>query len=288
MPKVNLRDTAVSITATTPPITTSISFSPTISGSYTISSYQWTQVSGPNAATIATPTTLNSVISGLTNGIFVFRLNIVTSTGITTYGETKVTVYPNNQGLKTMRVYFSDTKAKDIPGWMNVPGPVTGKFVTYTDPVTNWTVDNASTLSTYWSAYGGGNSFDNLGTSTGNNSGVVPDIALLGGWYNYSILYTAGKDNLIISGLNPAKTYTIRMVGSRSNAGNTTAPKSGVWRINGGAELVQDAFMNTDKEKNVPGISPDANGKIKIAVYPSSSGSSGNLSYINSLIVQEN
>jgi hypothetical protein len=198
-------------------------------------------------------------------------------------------VFPDNEGKKTMRVYFSNTKAKPIPGWLNAFGPITGAFLSYTDPITNWTIDNAGAANTFWSPLYNLNASDDMGTVTGNNSGIIPDIALQGNWFNYSTPYLAGRDNIIISGLDPSKSYKLRLVPSRSNGGSTTAPRYGVYHVNGGPELAADAFMATANKVDVDNVIPDASGKIKIAVYQAAAPNTyGAVSYLNGLILQEN
>jgi hypothetical protein len=198
-----------------------------------------------------------------------------------------LTVYPNNNGLKTLRAYFSNAPAAAIPGWFNVYGTVTGNHITMTDATTSWTIDNGGSTTAYWTPFGGSNSVDNAGQMTGSNNGVVPDIALNNYWFNSNIQFSSGTNNLIVSGLNPAKTYTLSLVGSR----NTSAapPRYASWHINNGAELLQNASGNTSVQTIVNNVQPGADGKINIGVYsPSLIGTYGAFSYINALIIQEN
>lgn len=250
----------------------------------TISGYAWTQLSGPSTTTITNGNTATCTISNLTNGVYTYRLTVNTSGGTITDDAT-VTVYPDNGGLKTLRTYFSNTAAPAIPGWMNVHGPVTNTRVIIADPVTNWVIDNAGNTSVYWNGLAGSNSQDTAGMVTGNNSGIVPDIALDGYWFNYSHKYST-TDNLLIKGLNPAKTYTLKLVASRSAA--ATPPRFAAWRINGGVELLQNAFTNTSNQTVVTGVTPNGSGTIGIAVYaPVDDVVNGQYSYINALIIQE-
>ncbi len=61
----------------------------------TIVTYRWTQVSGP-AATIATPTSTTTAVTGLTPGVHLFRLTATDDHGAT--GASDVTVTVNAQG----------------------------------------------------------------------------------------------------------------------------------------------------------------------------------------------
>lgn len=58
-----------------------------------ISTYAWSQVSGPITATIATPTTVSTNISGLTApGIYFFRLTVTDGGGLTNSDQVQITV----------------------------------------------------------------------------------------------------------------------------------------------------------------------------------------------------
>lgn len=259
----------------------------TNAGGVTISSWQWTQVSGPSTTTIVSPTSHSTIIRNLTNGLYSYTLNATSSAGTLITKTVMLTVYPNNNGLKTLRAYFSNAQAAVIPGWFNVYGTVTGNHITMTDATTNWTIDNGGSTTAYWTPYGGNNSADNAGQMTGSNNGVVPDIALNNYWFNSNIQFSSGTNNLIVSGLNPAKTYTLSLVASR----NTSAalPRYASWHINNGAELLQNASGNTSVQTVVNNVQPGADGKINIGVYsPSLIGTYGAFSYINALIIQEN
>lgn len=277
LPQLKLRDTTTTLS------TMQLTANPVNGAS--ITSYQWTQLSGPNTATISASNGTAS-ISGLTNGTFVFRAAGTGTDGKVLNADATVKVYPDNGGKKTLRVHFSKTVVTAIPGWFNVYGSAGGTHIVMTDTTTNWTVDNVSGDATYWSPYAGNSSSNTDGSTTGNNSGIVPDIVLQGIWYNYSLKYAVNMDNLLVKGLNPAKTYTIKLYASRNNS--ATAPRYGCWRVNGGSELLQNALSNTTLETVVTSVTPDASGNIKLSVHAPTSTSNGNFSYINALVVQEN
>jgi hypothetical protein len=281
-PKITLRDTSI--------VGSSVQITPVVTGAgTTFNSFKWTQLSGPATAVISSSTTANTTISNLSNGVFAFRLTGTTANGLTLASDIVVKVFPDNNGKKTLRVNFSDTKAPEIPGWLNAYGPVTANFVSYTDPVTGWVVDNGSALNAYWSPVGNSNSTDNSGYNTGNNTGIIPDIALQSNWFNYSIPYAPGNENVILSRLNPAKTYTLKLYASRSSAGGATPPRYAAWHVNGGSEILQNAFENYTAETVLYNVTPDATGKIKIGVYrPTDSATYGSFSYITALVLQEN
>jgi len=61
---------------------------------HTISSVQWTQVSGPNTASITTPNSLTTGVTGLVAGTYVFRLTATDNASNVGFGDTQVTVNP--------------------------------------------------------------------------------------------------------------------------------------------------------------------------------------------------
>ncbi|WP_394801695.1 PKD domain-containing protein, partial [Rhodoflexus caldus] len=57
-----------------------------------IASVRWTQVSGPNTAAIATPANVQTSVSGLVQGTYVFRLTATDNAGATASADVNVTV----------------------------------------------------------------------------------------------------------------------------------------------------------------------------------------------------
>ncbi|MBN9385215.1 MAG: T9SS type A sorting domain-containing protein [Chitinophagaceae bacterium] len=60
----------------------------------TIVSYKWTQVSGPNTATIANANAASTGVSGLIQGIYVFQLTVTDNSNVTASDAVTVTVNP--------------------------------------------------------------------------------------------------------------------------------------------------------------------------------------------------
>lgn len=60
----------------------------------TIAAYAWTQVSGPAAATISTPTAVSTGLTGLQQGVYIFSLKVTDNTGAIDLDSVKVTVNP--------------------------------------------------------------------------------------------------------------------------------------------------------------------------------------------------
>ena len=276
---VIVRDTAITLPKDSIQMTANV----TNNGS-AITAYQWVQLTGPNVSTIVNPNNISTLIKGLSNGIFTYKFTAFTANGYSTSDTISIRVYPDNGGKKTLRAHFSLSAAAPIPGWLNIFSPVAGVFISKQDPVTSWTIDNAGIGQNFWNPYSGLNAADTAGMTTGNNSGIVPDIALRGFWFNYSWKYLPGAINLIISGLDVSKTYTLHLVASKSSF-NATPPRYAIWHINNGPEIRLNAFLNTTEKATIT-ATPDANGKINIAVYRSDDPTTyGAYSYINALII---
>jgi alpha-tubulin suppressor-like RCC1 family protein len=77
---------------TLPTSTATLTGTATGNNGATISSTTWTQVSGPNTATIATPSSLSTGISGLVAGVYQFRLSATDNNNQTSVATMAVTV----------------------------------------------------------------------------------------------------------------------------------------------------------------------------------------------------
>lgn len=117
----------------------------TISGTVTgqTTSIEWTQVSGPNTASFGTPTTASTSVSGLVEGVYVFKL---TATNIGGSNSANITVTVNaantppvvNAGfdqlvtLPANSVQLTGTAQGQVTStaWSQVSGPNTATFAT--------------------------------------------------------------------------------------------------------------------------------------------------------------
>jgi len=99
------------------------------SSSGTITSYAWTKVSGPNTPTISTPSAINTSVSGLVNGTYVFQLSVnngASTSRVTITVNTAVVTGPSGpcKGTKYIiapdpvdsSVYITHTNSSYKPG----------------------------------------------------------------------------------------------------------------------------------------------------------------------------
>src|SRR5579862_5896442 len=117
-----------------------------LSGS--ITGYSWTQVSGPNTATISTSTLITTTIKGLIAGTYVFQLKVTDNNGLSATATVTITVNAAtnqppvaNAGanqtitLPLDSVTLNGTASKDPDGtistyaWAQISGPSTGTIV---------------------------------------------------------------------------------------------------------------------------------------------------------------
>ena len=78
-------------TISLPATTTSLTGSGTVSGG-TISSYNWTQTSGPSSSSIASPNASTTAVTGLAQGTYQFQLKVTDNSGKTALSTVQVTV----------------------------------------------------------------------------------------------------------------------------------------------------------------------------------------------------
>lgn len=183
----------------------------------------------------------------------------------------------------------------NFPGQPAYPSPSLTSFVNFTDTgnpssVTGWVDFNLSTATSPFSI---GNSWtitlDDVNSTIGTNffdlglfsygNADFPDAVLRYIWY-----YNGGPSdhiNIIIAGLNPAKTYEIKTA-TADNEG----PGDGTTIITVQSTTLTAAGPNNScSELTFSGISPDGSGNILVLVAP---GGSGGTTIINGIKIKQN
>ncbi|MDI3322288.1 PKD domain-containing protein [Pinibacter soli] len=113
----------------------------------TIASYSWTQVSGPNTATIASANTVSPTAQGLIVGVYVFRVTVTDNLGASATDDVQVTVANNSNNKAPIAnagndfsttssyAYLSAGGSYDPDGsiagynWIQVSGPNTAQIL---------------------------------------------------------------------------------------------------------------------------------------------------------------
>ncbi len=70
-----------------------------------ISSFQWTKITGPSAFTIVTPTAAQTAVTNLVGGFYEFELKVTDAGGLWSKDTVKVTVYGNSQEV----IFYNQT-----------------------------------------------------------------------------------------------------------------------------------------------------------------------------------
>jgi Predicted peptidase len=118
--------------------------------------------------------------------------------------------------------------------------------------------------------------FNTLGSSTGNNSGVVPDNVMRSFYYNNF----GDTAQLLISGLNLSHKYNFTFFGSRANPVAGVSVVS-VYKI-GNQTVTLNCANNTSNTAQISNVSADENGNVLITLYAANQGGFG---YLNSLTI---
>lgn len=174
-----------------------------------ISNYAWTKVSGPAGGSIGNANAASTTVTGLTEGVYIFRLTVTDNGGATGAASTQVTVNAAAPVTKTVRVNiyggsnaFTDTKWNN---W-NIASTINSGTFLYEDRT-------ASTIKA--SLAGDIMVVDNGSTYATGATTTAPQVL------RYNSAATSQR-NLTIKGLNPSKTYTLEFYASRNNSGNKT------------------------------------------------------------------
>ena len=212
----------------------------------TISAYAWTKVSGPANYTIVSPSSASTNVTGLVQGVYVFRLTVTDNNNATGADDVQVTVNPappQGGSGDTINVnIFGGTNPYNNAAW------------------NNWNVSSNLTSAAF--TYSNGNNSGVTG-SLQFSQGIGDNGATYGGTMcppevlRYTSYATSNR-TLIINDLDATATYDFEFYASRANTGNAT-----VFTIGSLSDTVV-----TDNNKTITAnffaIAPDANNKITI------------------------
>lgn len=180
--------------------------------------------------------------------------------------------------------------AVSIFGWTNVYGNPANSVPTATDAITGFGFRSTGT-SNWNTSFGNDNAQNAYGETVDDGGGfAMPSGVVANLWFNYSSVFSTGVYQTQIFGLDPAKTYTIVLLGSRGTAGGATAPRATDYNIKGLTTLTKQTlnnWRNTSQTVTFSNVQPDASGFINIAINRKSDGTGGSFGYLNGLIVTE-
>lgn len=119
------------------------------------------------------------------------------------------------------------------------------------------------------------------GQTTGNNSGIYPDVVLRDCFY---LSNPSNTGNILIKNLNPGSTYNFRLLSSTTDYTETALSRT-VFSAGGKKDSVLERY-NTTNTAYLAGIAPDGSGNINISWYRGSAAGTRN-AYINAFIIEQ-
>lgn len=180
-----------------------------------------------------------------------------------------ITVHVTNGNTKSVYVNLgSSSKAAPAP-WNNWLGTRSaGSVISNLKDETNVATTIGLTAVNAWTV------ITTLGHSTGNNSGVVPDVVLESG-----IADNSTARQIKVSGLNTSKRYNLVFIGSQNEGNSSTTQYS----ANGQASILNSRY-NTQESANLNSLVPDASGNILVTITRTGSTA---FTYLNGMIIEE-
>ncbi len=265
-----------------------VSFSLSGSGSDidgTIAAYAWTQQSGPNTASITSPSLAITGVTGAVGGVYVFRLTVTDNLGLTGFSDVRIRI------VSALAKFNFSKEAYSVAGYNNAFGDPTNNNATafVVDPATGWRV-GARAASNWNSSVGGENSKNGWGATVDDGGGFAfsPNDAIVNYWYNVNDFFDGTKYQALISDLDASKQYRITTIASRSNANGATGPYSTAFNLltfTGNKQVITtNTYQNTSKIAIFPDETPLLGGSFQLALHR---GASGSAAHLNALLVEQ-
>ncbi len=226
----------------------------------TIANYSWTKVAGPAQFTINNSSAATTIVSGLVQGIYTFRLTVTDNSGAIASDDVQVVV---NEAATTKSIkvnLFGGKNPYNNAEWnnWNVVSSLASGNLKYPD----------ASVSTISAAISQSNGILDNGATYGGTM-APPEV----------LRYTSSSSvtrTLTLNGLDPSKTYSLELYASRNNTGNSTQFGAGNSSIT----------VLTDKNKTIQAIfsnlTPTTGGKLIITINNINS-----FNYLNGFILTE-
>ncbi|RYY48346.1 MAG: hypothetical protein EOO06_10440, partial [Chitinophagaceae bacterium] len=185
-----------------------------------IASYRWRKVSGPATHSFSDSTAANTVVSNLSPGVYIFELRVIDNAGAVATDNIVVTTYAAFTPGTNQRVLI------DVGAGATTPSPSINNLYwnNITDARPGVRLTNAVTTLNLPSGLGvniinrldGTYSTSSNAMATGNTTGVVNDYPA-SATTDLALIHSSATNGMWrITGMNPAKLYTIKFWGSRT------------------------------------------------------------------------
>jgi hypothetical protein len=169
----------------------------------------------------------------------------------------------------TMSVNMNGSNPGGYP-WNNTGKvPATGDVFNLKDSKGNITGATMTIVNNFTGGSG------NIGSSTGNNSGVFPDSVLISSY----LLNTNTTATVKFSNLDQSKRYRVGFCGSNNN----WAPSYNTTYSIGSRTVYLSGLYNTSKAVYIDGVIPNVNGEITVNISTTSDAASG---LLNAIVLQ--
>jgi large repetitive protein len=122
----------------------------------------------------------------------------------------------------------------------------------------------------------------NMGATTGNNSGVVPD-NVLKEYYYFGIYSVPNTATIRVSGLDYSNKYTFKFIGSSIFTSATVTDNGETNYSIGNTTVSLNVQGNTTQMAQIQNVTADANGDVLITLTKGNGASAG---YINGLVIE--
>ncbi|MDP4151509.1 MAG: T9SS type A sorting domain-containing protein [Bacteroidota bacterium] len=211
-----------------------------------ITSYAWTQVSGPAMDTLVSPSAVATIVRGLVQGIYVFQLMVTDNLGATSIATTTVTVNNAITGKMINVNVYGGTNPYSNSQW------------------NNWNVNNGINSPTL--TYSDGTS-SGVTASLSINESVVDNGANYGGTMAPAPVlryasYCEITRTLTLNGLKTAASYTIELYASR----NSNSGQKSVFAIAGQVSDTVLTYRNLTDKAVFSGVQANSSGRIVITI----------------------
>lgn len=254
-----------------------------------IQSYNWFRVNGNSLATIQHPTQASTRVTGLSEGSYLFRVEVKNALNKTAYADVPVIV---SSAIVYPRAQFSfSAGSQSIPGWVSIAGsPINAATnnVYWTDNTTGISILNIASTNQKWGSAYGTNSGDASGETVADAGGfAVPAAVLRSSWFSNNVSYVDNNSNqLKVTGLSPAKRYAIRFYPSIATSFTLDADPTEYIVNNSLLNRKRlNAKGNTSNAAVFRGVAPGTDGTISLFVgVPAGQAQFGML---NALTVEE-
>lgn len=204
------------------------------------------------------------------HGAYQFLLHCNDERGARTTATINLTISGTSEDDLEYKINFTTTASLAQNPWNNLTGLAANTVLNNLKDNNNTASSISLRLQTAWIGT------NPNGNNTGNNSGIYPDAVMSNSFY----VQDNAPRTILLSGLNPAKTYDFAFFASRLGASDV---RNTIYAI-GTKSVTLNASNNYSTLAKITGIKPAANGQVSISVTKESASAYG---YLNAMVVRE-